>query len=337
MKKKILYIAEAFGGGVFTYFTELANAVAEEYEVLIAYAKRAETPENFERFFRSDIRFVEILHFQRSVNPLQDFKAMQEIRHLVREYDPDIIHLHSSKAGFCGRMAINCKKHRVYYTPHGYAFLKQDDSALKRKIYFLAEKVLSMSHAKVIGVSKGEYEEALKLTKNAMYINNGIDITKIPKSGKKEFDREHPVICTLGRISFPKNPSMFNRIAESFPEWKFIWIGDGDLRSELTASNIEITGWMDREEATEQLARADVFLIPSLWEGLPVALLEAMYQEKLCIASRVIGNRDVMINGENGFLADCYEDYVRILKDVSSGKIPVEEIQKRAKQDVVES
>lgn len=50
MKKKILYIAEAFGGGVFTYFTELANAVAEEYEVLIAYAKRAETPENFERF-----------------------------------------------------------------------------------------------------------------------------------------------------------------------------------------------------------------------------------------------------------------------------------------------
>ena len=52
MKKKILYIAEAFGGGVFTYFTELANAVAEEYEVLIAYAKRAETPENFERFFR---------------------------------------------------------------------------------------------------------------------------------------------------------------------------------------------------------------------------------------------------------------------------------------------
>lgn len=179
--------------------------------MLIAYAKRAETPENFERFFRPDIRFVEILNFQRSVNPLQDFKAMQEIRHLVREYDPDIIHLHSSKAGFCGRMAINCKKHRVYYTPHGYAFLKQDDSALKRKIYFLAEKVLSMSHAKVIGVSKGEYEEALKLTKNAMYINNGIDITKIPKGGKKEFDREHPVICTLGRISFPKNPSMFNR------------------------------------------------------------------------------------------------------------------------------
>lgn len=79
MKKKILYIAEAFGGGVFTYFTELANAVAEEYEVLIAYAKRAETPENFERFFRPDIRFVEILNFQRSVNPLQDFKAMQEI------------------------------------------------------------------------------------------------------------------------------------------------------------------------------------------------------------------------------------------------------------------
>ncbi len=82
-------------------------------------------------------------------------------------------------------MAINCKNTESIIHRMDMLFLKQDDSALKRKIYFLAEKVLSMSHAKVIGVSKGEYEEALKLTKNAMYINNGIDITKIPKSGKK--------------------------------------------------------------------------------------------------------------------------------------------------------
>lgn len=88
-----------------------------------------------------------------------------------------------------------------------------------------------MSHAKVIGVSKGEYEEALKLTKNAMYINNGIDITKIPKSGKKEFDREHPVICTLGRISFPKNPSMFNRDRQSH-----------FLNGNLSGSGMEICG-----------------------------------------------------------------------------------------------
>ena len=89
---------------------------------------------------------------------------------------------------------------------------------------------------------------------------------------------EHPfTVYTLGRICYQKNPTMFNAIAELLPDVKFVWIGDGELRKELTSENIEITGWADRATAIKYAVNADVFLLPSRWEGLPISLLESMY------------------------------------------------------------
>ena len=55
-------------------------------------------------------------------------------------------------------------------------------------------------------------------------------------------------ICTVGRIGFQKNPKLFNEIAQEFPDLQFTWIGDGELRNELTSKNINITGWLERKE-----------------------------------------------------------------------------------------
>ena len=77
---------------------------------------------------------------------------------------------------------------------------------------------------------------------------------------------------------------------------KFVWIGDGELRDQLTSENIEITGWADRSTAIRYAVNADVFLLPSRWEGLPISLLESMYMKKACVVSNVIGNRDVIVN-----------------------------------------
>lgn len=106
---------------------------------------------------------------------------------------------------------------------------------------------------------------------------------------------EHPfTVYTLGRICYQKKPTLFNEIAGSFPNVKFVWIGDGELRGELTSKNIEITGWADRSTAIRYAVNADVFLLPSRWEGLPISLLESMYMKKICVVSNVIGNRDVI-------------------------------------------
>ena len=161
----------------------------------------------------------------------------------------------------------------------------QNQSVGKRMIYRTVEKICSKRNCTIISCSKGEYLESLKLTKKATYVNNGINISNlqnlIDKVGKIQ---DHPfTIFTLGRISFQKNPSLFNKIAEAMPNIKFLWIGDGELRNELTAPNIEITGWVNREDALTYSLYGDVFLLTSLWEGLPISLLEAMYIKKYAL------------------------------------------------------
>ena len=128
-------------------------------------------------------------------------------------------------------------------------------------------------------------------------------------------------VFTLGRICNQKNPVLFNKIAEAMPDIHFIWIGDGELRNELSASNIEISGWMNRKEALKKALAADMFILTSLWEGLPMSLLEAMYMKKPCVVSDVIGNHDVIHNGNNGFVCNAVSEFVASIRIVKDGKV----------------
>ena len=339
-KKKVLHIVEAFGGGVFTVLCDLINGVSDEFEIVIAYSLRPQTPENFKEYFSNKIKFVEVKNFTRSINLKKDVTALKEIRDIVKEEKPDIVHLHSSKAGILGRLGIHNRRIKMFYNPHGFSFLKLDDSKLKRLMYKIIEKGAAIINPKciIIGCSKGEYEEAKKLNKNAICINNGINIEKLEEETKdledKEIDYKNLKICTVGRIGFQKNPKMFNNIAEKFPNLQFTWIGDGELKNELTSPNIKITGWLERKDVLKELNNNDVFLLPSLWEGLPISLLEAMYMKKICIVSNVIGNRDVIENNRNGYICDSIEGY----KEAIGKKymINYENMRREAYRDILE-
>lgn len=118
-KKKILYFVEAMGGGVFTYIVDLANELVEKYDIYLAYAVRKQTPENYKDYFDKRIHLIEVKNFCRSINFAKDMKAFVEVRKIADEVKPDVIHLHSSKAGAIGRFAFNGKTVPVFYTPHG--------------------------------------------------------------------------------------------------------------------------------------------------------------------------------------------------------------------------
>ena len=321
-RKKILHIVEAFGGGIFSFLVDLVNNTEKDMDIIIAYGIRNETPEDFKKYFSNRIQFVEIKNFTRSINLKKDIKSLKEIRNVIEKEQPDIIHLHSSKAGILGRLATNCRKRKVLYNPHGFSFLMQDSSKLKRIIYWLIEKIFTLKNCTIIGCSKGEYEEALKLTKNSIWINNGIDINKLKEETmglrKKEIDFNNLKICTVGRAGYQKNPKLFNEIASNFPDLRFTWIGDGELKSELTSKNIEVTGWKKRKEVLKILNENDIFILTSLWEGLPISLLEAMYMQKTCIVSDCIGNRDVIQNGENGFICKKSIEFKNIIKSIKN-------------------
>ena len=333
-KKKILYIVEAMGGGVFTYIVDLANELVDTYDMYIAYAVRKQTPSNYKDYFDKRIHLIEVKNFGRAINPVKDFASLFEVKRIASEINPDVIHLHSSKAGVIGRIAFNGKI-PMFYTPHGYSFLMENYKPMKRAMFKLIETVCAKRKCATISCSVGEHQETLKLTQHATYVNNGINMAELKEIVDRTDKVEHPfTVYTLGRICYQKNPTMFNAIAELLPDVKFVWIGDGELRKELTSENIEITGWADRTTAIKYAVNADVFLLPSRWEGLPISLLESMYMKKICVVSNVIGNRDVIHNDENGFVCTKAEEFVRAIKQCRNGEDALVE---QAYQDILDN
>lgn len=310
--KKVLFIVEAMGGGVFTYIVELANELVNKYDMYIAYAVRRQTPKNYNEYFDKRINLIKVNSFGRSINLKKDLQSLIEIKRITNQVKPDIIHLHSSKAGVIGRLGLNGNKIPMFYTPHGYSFLMENYMPFKRIVFHRIEKICAKRPCTTISCSFSEHEETLKLTKRADYVNNGINIPQLNQIMDETEKVDHPfTVYTLGRICYQKNPEMFNKIAKSMPEVSFVWIGDGEMRNQLTATNIKITGWKERLDALKLSLNADVFLLTSRWEGLPISLLESMYMKKPCIVSDVIGNHDVIKDKENGFVCNRIDDYIQ--------------------------
>lgn len=322
-KKKILFFVEAMGGGVFTYITNLANGLSEEFDVYVAYATRKQTPSNYKEYFNKNVHLIKVNDFTRQIS-FQDIKAFFEIRKICRLVKPDIIHLHSAKAGILGRWAFSGKKIPIFYTPHGYSFLMSNISPIKKKIYKAIEKVSAMRNCTTISCSSGENDETKKLTSRALYVDNGINIQNIDDIIKNSdiVEDDNKTIFTIGRISTQKNPQLFNEIAKRFPENQFVWIGDGELRNQLTSSNITVTGWKNVNETLKIAQKHRIFLLTSKWEGLPMSLLEAMYMKKICVVSNVIGNNNVITDKVNGYLCSSVNDYTDVIKEVLKGKTP---------------
>lgn len=341
IKKKILYIVEGFGGGVYSYIVQLANEMINDYEITLAYSIRKETPDTLKSDFDKRIKLVD-LENKRELSLKNDIKGFLNIRKLIKSENPDILHLHSSKAGVMGRimnLTIGKKKNRkLFYNPHGYAFLQTDASKLKRRIFFFIEWFCAKLGGTIVAVSKGEGKESERLSNKVKVINNSIhlkEIDEILKNIKPIEKGDKFNIATLARISVQKNPQLFNEIALKANE-NFYWIGDGELRDKITAPNIKILGWQLKEDGLKILNDSDIFLLTSLWEGLPISLLEAMALGKVCIVTNVIGNRDVIENGKNGFIAETSDEFVKIINDLKNDASLFNKISKNARKSVEE-
>ena len=108
-KKKIVHVVESFGGGVYNFLVDLLNNTIDEFDITVIYALRPQTPDNFIIDFDKRIKFIHSKYMTRSIG-LNDLKAFFEIKKLIKNESPDIVHCHSSKAGLLTRLAINTKK-----------------------------------------------------------------------------------------------------------------------------------------------------------------------------------------------------------------------------------
>lgn len=335
-KKKILMVCESFGGGVFTYVSQLCNDMVDDFEVYLAYSLRPQTPKNYKDFLNQKVHLIEMKNVgvKDLTNVKSDITAIKELRQIEKEIKPDVIHLHSSVAGGLGRIAYKGRNNTVVYTPHGYAHILMG-TGKKSKIYKFAEKILG-NRALTLTCCQSEDEEAKKFSKRTAYIETGVNLADLSASldGIKPIKNDKFTVFTLGRACVQKQPALFNRIAELVPEAQFVWIGNGELENELTASNIEVTGWKPRKEALAMAKGADAFVLCSLGEAIAMSLIENMYIKKLVLVSNTMGNKSVIHDGINGYVCDTAEEYAKRIKNAMK-EFP-KEIPEKAYQDVLD-
>lgn len=322
-KIKVLHLVEALGGGVYSYFIDLSSFFGkrEGIETYIVFSdKRSEIiPDKIKDDIHSNVKLIKI-DIKKNISPISDTIAIYKFLKIIKEIKPDVIHLHSSKAGVIGRISyfLYNRKAKLYYTPHGYAFLRKDISKFNRKIYKVIEGGMKTFFGGVtIACGDTEYNYSIKLGKSLL-IRNGVNISNISKHLQPHKNKKLTV-GILGRITYARNPKMFNEIANKLSDLDFIWIGDGELNKTINAKNINITGWFtDRDIGLSYLNKIDIYIQTSLWEGLPISLIEAITLKKPIVATNIIGNRDIVEHGVNGFLFETIDEcvnYINQLRD----------------------
>jgi glycosyltransferase involved in cell wall biosynthesis len=281
-------------GGAQTVVVQLANKLSEQHEVVLV---AGEGDGKMWDMVSSRVTCVRSRYLQRALSPITDIKAAIELRKIYKQYRPDIIHLHSSKAGALGRLIFPANK--VVYTVHGF-----DSIRLAFRKFLPVERILQRRCSAIVGVSN--YDEnnlrAESINRNIATIYNGIAKPDCGAVKRLEVLSRYPksVLC-IARLQPPKDPTLFIETARLLPQYGFVWIGNQEPVEHLgdIPSNCHFLGNM--VNAGAYCAQADMFMLPSNYEGLPMVIIEAMSCGKPVVASDVGGVSEIVRNDINGY------------------------------------
>ena len=287
-----------------------------KYDVVLVFAVRPGTlREEFEASFPSHVRKCFMPELVRSIDPLKDLAALIRLYTFFKRERPDVVHVHSSKAGVLARFAgwgSGIKK--IFYSPHGYSFRMTDVSRLARTVYFVAEWVASkIGHIIANGPNEARLARQIAGPEKVHECYNAIDIDRCMLKSRQRVAGPLRVV-TCGRITAAKYPEAFVRLAVrlsgALPDLTYVWIGGGEpgatkelldlVRQHRLQEKFHITGWLTQDSAWEQLAQADVVVHYSRWDVLPTSVLESMALERPVVGSTTV---DQIIHGDTGFIA----------------------------------
>lgn len=312
VEMKIVHVVEAFGGGTLNAVVLLANQQARElHAVTVIHSMRPDTPEAYVALFDARVSLVP-LAIPQGLNPLKDLSASRVLRKALKSQAPDLIHLHSSKAGAVGRLAALGLAVPVVYSPHGFSFNRQDVPEWKRRVFWGLEWMLGRLPGHLMACSSDEATAARAFSPTTR-IFNAVDVPTLVAEAchgrsaiKRRPGQPTLVIAMAGRITAARNPEGFSEVARQVlakrKDVAFYWLGDGER--ELLDPAIRITGWLTKADLLASLRNIDIYFHPSRWDGLPFAVLEAMSQGLPVVASTAGGNKDAVSPGRTGFLVD---------------------------------
>lgn len=319
-RKKVLYfITKSNFGGAQRYVYDLATSLPhDQFEAVVAAGGDGVL---FKKLKEEGVRTISLPSLGRDVSPLSDIRSFFDILSLLRREKPDALHLNSSKIGALGALAGRlCFVRRIVFTAHGWAF-NEDRSLLSRLIIkALAWLTIVLAH-ETVAVSESMRRDVAGLpgTGRIKVIHNGIEpVELLPAHDAKMFfitrgvPTDRPIIGTLAELHPIKGLryaiEAIERLRENGITASFIIFGEGDQRAELeerahesgVGDSVFFLGFVP--DAPSYLSGLDVFILPSLSEGLSYALLEAGSASLPVAASNVGGIPEVVENGVSGIL-----------------------------------
>jgi glycosyltransferase involved in cell wall biosynthesis len=327
--KKLCYIVEATEGGVRKHLRDLIRVFSrpeEGFEIHGIFGDRGEPG------FREELAQLQISHtlvppFKRPIRALNDIRAYTAVKDQLRRIAPDIVHTHSAKAGFIGRTAAqHLGLKNVVHTAHVFPF--QWAEGLQARLYLALERQCARHSRALICVGESQRADALARglapAEKLIVVRNGLELPAVNESealtlrsaARKKLDlaENATVIGMVARLAPQKGIKAFvsaaARVLEKRPDVVFCVVGGGPLDENVRAGmsqlklppeHFRLLG--HRQDAAELYPAFDVAMLSSLYEGLPYVLLEAMAWAVPVIATDVLGSRDVVADGETGFLA----------------------------------
>lgn len=304
-----------------------ANEMAKRgLDVRVVFSRRPDTPADINHLFDARVVLIPL-----RLGGLIGLFNVWKLRRLLIKLEPDILHLHSSFAGFLGRLSALAalRKTKIFYSPHCISFMRKDIGGAKRYAFVFLERLAALRACKYLACSESEKVSiANHLGIEAIVVENAVPPVARPGRRNGGSQRRLPLeVITVGGIRPQKGPKLFADIARSCHDaclpLAFTWVGDGDeaLKHHLEAAGVKVTGWLSRESVIRQVSEADCFLSTAAWEGMPVAVLEAMAVGTTVLATGCAGNLDVIEDGHTGLLFDTVEEAIAGLRGLADGSV----------------
>lgn len=322
---RVLQILEATTGGTRRYLYYLLRHLDPgRFKLSLIYSPLRDShfAQDLVHYRRLGVTLHEV-PMRREISPLHDLWALVKIIGILRSSHFDIVHAHSSKAGFLGRIAARMTSGAsILYTPHSFSF-QYCPHGLRGSLYRRLERLAGHYHHRLICVSEGERRVALKYRisppERIHVVSNVIDQddlqpTRQAREVRSQYGIEKNEIV-VGMVAHFRPQKGYRHFIEAIPsilricpKARFLIVGDGPLFTEAqkhierlgVASSVIMTGYQPHPPDYYQIM--DIFVLSSLWEGMPYVILEAMAMGLPIVATDIVGNNELVEHDVNGFL-----------------------------------
>lgn len=298
-------------GGAQVHVLNLALKLKEDgHEVIIIGSGDSEIP----TLLKSEgIKYISIESLKVNIDPLNDLKTIFILHKLLTIIKPDVLAIHSSKAGILGRIVANFLNIPVVFTAHSWSF-SGTSSVIKSKIYSILERIVTNKRNGIIAISNHDYDLGLKYkiasSNNMKIIHNGIPDNNL--IANPEVKKDIVKLTMIARFAEPKDHlSLIESLNEIKNEnWELTFVGDGPLINNVkkTCHNLGLSNKInfigEQQNVVPTLLESNVFILISKSEGLPISIIEAMRSGLPIIASDVGGVNELIRNQKEGYLID---------------------------------